>query len=71
MISSLVFLTTWAGWRRHQLQLLVHVVIQSVVTCALPHQGNLLLSGQQVVVILHALDTDDDALPAVADAVSG
>ena len=43
----------WAGWRRHQLQLSVHVVVQSVVTCVReqPHQGNMLLSRQQVVVI--------------------
>ena len=45
MLRGLVFLTTWAGWRRHQLQLSMHLIIQFVVMCTQSHRDNLLLSG--------------------------
>ena len=73
MLHGLVVSTTWAGCRRHQLCISIHGNIQSVVTCAQSYQGNLLLFGQQVVVIpawsWHR-ECPDDVLPlAVADAV--
>ena len=51
IFSGLVFLTTWAGWREHQLEFPIGVTIQSLVIDAKPHQSKLLLSGQQVVAI--------------------
>ena len=39
MLRGLVFFfTTWAGWRRHQLRLLIHVIILTVATRAQPHR---------------------------------
>ena len=51
MLRGLLFSTTGATWRGCQLQFTVHMTVQSVITGAKPHQNDLLLPGQQVVVI--------------------
>ena len=45
-------LATGAGWWWRQLELTVHVSFQSVVSGTEPHQNNVLLSRQEVVVVL-------------------
>ena len=51
MLCGLFFLTTRAGWWGCQLQFPVHMTVQSAISGAKPHQNNLLLPGQQVVVM--------------------
>ena len=51
MLRGLVFLSTGEGWRGCLLQFAVHMTVQSVVSGTKPHQNDLLLPGQQVIVI--------------------
>ena len=51
MLCGLAFLTTGAAWRGCQLQLVVDMTVQSVMSGRKPHQNNLLLPEQQVIVI--------------------
>ena len=52
MLCGLVFLTTGqVGEDAMQLQFAVHMTVQSAMSGAKPHQNDLLLPGQQVVVI--------------------
>ena len=57
MLCGLVFLTTGAGWCGSQLQFAMHMTVQSVMSSAKLHQNDLLLPGQQVVVIPSRVNT--------------